>query len=166
MGRFPHPERDIAKVYNLYSDMLFRLALMNTGNREDAMDAVQDVFLKSTEKTLLFSSSEHEKAWFIRATVNRCHDLFRKNSIRNHDDLEAAVGVAYQEPFGDDITVIEAMEQLPEKIKTVIILHYLEGFSVEETAKMLLLTASAVKMRLSRGREALKEILEREGYNV
>lgn len=166
MGRFPHPERDIAKVYNLYSDMLFRLALMHTGNREDAMDAVQDVFLKYTEKTLLFSSSEHEKAWFIRATVNRCHDLFRKNSIRNHDDLEAAVGVAYKEQFGDDITVIEAIEQLPEKIKTVIILHYLEGFSVEETAKMLLLTASAVKMRLSRGREALKEILEREGYNV
>lgn len=166
MGRFPHPERDIAKVYNLYSDMLFRLALMHTGNREDAMDAVQDVFLKYTEKTLLFSSSEHEKAWFIRATVNRCHDLFRKNSIRNHDDLEAAVGVAYKEQFGDDVTVIEAIEQLPEKIKTVIILHYLEGFSVEETAKMLLLTASAVKMRLSRGREALKEILEREGYNV
>lgn len=166
MGGFSHPERDIAKVYKLYSDMLFRLALVHTGNREDAMDAVQDVFLKYTEKTLLFSSSEHEKAWFIRATVNRCHDIYRKNSVRNHDELDSALGIAYKEQFGENLSVFEAVEKLPEKVKTVIILHYLEGFSVEETAKMLLLTASAVKMRLSRGREALKEILEKEGYSV
>lgn len=166
MGGFSHLERDIAKVYKLYSDMLFRLALVHTGNREDAMDAVQDVFLKYTEKTLLFSSSEHEKAWFIRATVNRCHDIYRKNSVRNHDELDSALGIVYKEQFGENLSVLEAVEKLPEKVKTVIILHYLEGFSVEETAKMLLLTASAVKMRLSRGREALKEILEKEGYNV
>ena len=58
----------------------------------------------------------------------------------------------------------DAIEKLPEKIKTVIILHYLEGFSVEETAKMLKLSSSAVKMRLSRGRDALKKLLEEEMY--
>lgn len=167
MGRFPRPERDIEAVYKKYSDMLFRICLMHTGNREDAMDAVQDVFLAFTQKTVLFSSDEHEKAWFIRAAVNRCHDIYRKNSRRNHEDLSAAENVSYKEHFSEEnISVLEALEELPEKIKTVMILHYLEGFGINEIAKMLILSASAVKMRLSRGRETLKEILGKEELNV
>ncbi|MBR3767755.1 MAG: RNA polymerase sigma factor [Clostridia bacterium] len=167
MGLFPKPERDITEVYNKYSDMLFRISLMQLGNKDDAMDAVQDVFLKYMDKTVLFFSDEHEKAWFIKATVNRCHDIYRKNSVRAHEDLSEAHNVSYKEHFGEDnISILEAVEKLPEKIKTVVILHYLEGFSVEETAKMLKISASAVKMRLSRGRDALKILLEKEEFNA
>ncbi len=166
MGRFPKPEKDIADVYNKYSDMLFRIALMQSGNKDDAMDAVQDVYLKYMGSNVLFISSDHEKAWFIRSVVNRCHDIYRKNSVRDHEELSSAENVSYTEYFGsDNFSVVEAVEKLPEKIKTVIILHYLEGFSVEETAKMLKLSVSAVKMRLSRGRDALKSLLEEE-FNV
>lgn len=165
MGRFPKAEKDIADVYNKYSDMLFRVALMHSGNKDDAMDAVQDVYVKYMGSNILFLSSEHEKAWFIRALINRCHDINRKNSVRNHDELSRAENVSYNEYFsGDGFSVADAIEKLPEKIKTVIILHYLEGFSVEETAKMLKLSSSAVKMRLSRGRDALKKLLEEEMY--
>ena len=167
MGRFPKPERDIAAVYKKYSDMLYRISLMELGNSEDAMDCVQDVFLKYSEKTILFSSEEHEKAWFIRVTVNRSHDLHRRNKIRSHDELTSAENVSYKEHFGEEgVRIFEAVEELPDKIRAVIILHYLEGFSVEETAKMLKLSVSAVKMRLSRGRDALKVILEKEEFNV
>lgn len=166
MGLFSKPERDIADVYKKYSDMLFRIALMQSGNKEDAMDAVQDVYLKYMGSNILFMSAEHEKAWFIRATVNRCHDIYRKNTVRDHDDLSAAENTAYTEYFGSENTgVLDAIEKLPEKIRTVIILHYLEGFSVEETAKMLRVSVSAIKMRLSRGRDALKILLEEE-FNV
>ena len=58
------------------------------------------------------------------------------------------------------------LEKLPVKYKTVIVLHYLEGFSVEEIARMLRISASAVKMRLSRGREQMKEVIEREENHV
>lgn len=166
MGRFPKPEKDIADVYGKYSDMLFRIALMQLGSKDDAMDAVQDVYLKYMGSNLLFISADHEKAWFIRTTVNRCHDIYRKNSVRDHEDLSAAENVSYNEYFGSDkFSVLEAVEKLPEKIKAVIVLHYLEGFSVEETAKMLRLSVSAVKMRLSRGRDSLKSLLEEE-FNV
>ena len=62
--------------------------------------------------------------------------------------------------------VLWAVSQLPEKLKNVVVLHYLEGLSVEMTAKSLKISSSAVKMRLSRGREMLKDILEKEEFNV
>ncbi len=166
MGRNPAPEKDISAAYKKYSDMLFRIALMHTGNENDAMDCVQDVFLKYMDKNILYFSQEHEKAWFIRATVNRCHDLFRKNSIRNHGELSEAENVSYKEHFSEEsYGVLDALERLPEKSRTVVILHYLEGYSVEETAKMLRIGASAVKMRLKRGREELKSLLKEEEFN-
>ena len=95
--------------------------------------------------------------------MNRCHDIHRKNSVRDHDELSAAENVPYGGHFGDESAgVLDAVERLPEKIRTVIILHYLEGFSVDETAKMLRLSVSAVKMRLARGRDALRILLEEE----
>lgn len=167
VGRHPVPEKDIAQAYGKYSDMLYRVAFMQLGNREDAMDCVQDIFMKYMTAVLLFSSEEHEKAWLIRATVNRCHDIYRKNSIRNHDELAAAENVSYSEYFSEDkLSLAEAIEELPEKIRAVIVLHYLEGFSVEEISGILKTGKSAVKMRLSRGREALKTLLEKEEFNV
>ena len=167
VGFNPVPEKDIARLYGKYSDMLFRIAFMQLGNRDDAMDCVQDVFMKYMTAVLLFSSDEHEKAWFIRACVNRCHDIYRKNSIRNHDELSTAENTAYREYFSEDkISLAEAIEELPEKIRSVIVLHYLEGFSVDEISGILKTGRSAVKMRLSRGRDALKALLEKEEFNA
>ena len=167
MGRTPKSGSDIGTAYKKYSDMLYRIAFMQLGNSEDAMDCVQDTFIKYMTAGILFSSAEHEKAWFIRATVNRCHDLYRKNRIRNHDELDSAANLSYGEHFSEDTYhIAEALESLPEKLKTVIILHYLEGYSVEEIGDILKIGKSAVKMRLARGRDALKEILTKEEFNV
>lgn len=167
MGRTPKPGSDIGKAYEKYSDMLYRIALLEIRNHEDAMDAVQDVFLKYMQKNVLFSSDEHEKAWFIRSTINRCRDIYRKNSVRNHEDISEMENLAASEGVSDETKeVLWAVEQLPEKLKSVVVLHYLEGLSVEMTAKSLKISSSAVKMRLSRGREMLKDILEKEEFNV
>lgn len=167
MGRSPKSGTDINRTYEKYSDMLYRIALTEIRNPEDAMDAVQDVFLKFMKKDILFSSDEHEKAWFIRSTINRCRDIYRKNSLRNHEDLSEMENLVAAEDISDTTKeVLDAVGKLPEKIKNVVILHYLEGLSVEMTAKTLKISSSAVKMRLSRGREMLKDILEKEEFNV
>jgi RNA polymerase sigma-70 factor (ECF subfamily) len=167
VGRTPKPDSDIGKAYERYSDMLYRIALLELRNHEDAMDAVQDVFLKYMQKNVLLSSEEHEKAWFIRSTINRCRDIYRKNSVRNHEDISEMENLVASEEVSDETKeVLWAVEQLPEKLKSVVVLHYLEGLSVEMTAKSLKISSSAVKMRLSRGREMLKDILEKEEFNV
>ena len=167
MGWSSKAETDISAVYLRYSDMLYRIALMQLRNPDDAMDAVQDVFLKYIKKKTIFLSDEHEKAWFIRATVNQCHDIYRKNAIRSHEDISTAENLVYRDHFSDDSTgILDEIEKLPEKIRTVIVLHYLEDMSIDSIARSLKISVSAVKMRLSRGRDALKLLLEKEEFNV
>lgn len=154
---------NLSAAYDKYSDMLFRLALAQLGSKEDAMDAVHDVFLKFFEIQPDFKDDEHERAWFVRSTVNRCHDIQRRKKIRSHPSLDEIGDVA---ACGDDgeasKQLYRALAAIPEKYSSAITLHYLEGFSVEEIASTFRITQSAVKMRLSRGRDALKRYIETE----
>ncbi|MBR2046620.1 MAG: RNA polymerase sigma factor [Agathobacter sp.] len=161
MTPFRSKEQEFETAYELYADMLYRLALSYMKQKEDAEDIVQEVFTKYFCGFHLPLSGEQEKAWFIRVTINQCHDALRKRSYRLHDSVEDVAEVAggtVDEP--DEL--FDVLQKLPDKYKDVIILHYLEGYSVEEVAKMLGLSASATKMRLKRGREFLKDELERK----
>lgn len=158
MNPFRSKGQEFETAYELYADMLYRLALSYMKQKEDAEDIVQEVFTKYFCGFHLPMSGEQEKAWFIRVTINQCHDALRKRSYRLHDSMEdmtEVVGGAVDEP--DEL--FDVLQKLPDKYKDVIILHYLEGYSVEEVAKMLGLSTSATKMRLKRGREFLKEEL-------
>ena len=161
MNLFRNKAKAFETAYELYADMLYRLALSYMKNREDAEDIVQEVFAKYFTGFHRPMDGEQEKAWFIRVTVNQCHDAFRKKSYRIHDSLDDVTEVASQED-PEIRELFSALEKLPETYKAVIILHYLEGYSVEETAKLLGLSSSAAKMRLKRGRELLKDELEKE----
>ncbi len=163
MSNQPKQNEALASAYDKHSDMLFRLALAQLGNSEDAMDAVHDVFLKFFDIRPDFKDSEHERAWFIRSTVNRCHDIQHHKKIRSHPSLDEIGDVAAHGDNGEEPRQLyRALSALPEKYSSVITLHYLEGFSVEEIASMLRITQSGIKMRLSRGREALKKLIETE----
>ncbi len=153
-------------AYTRYADALYRIALSHMTRREDAEDVVQDVFIKYIQTSPEFSDEDHERAWLIRVTVNRCRDLLRRRSIRRYvgfDEIEEIP--ADEEPY-EGSGVIAAVGKLPDKYKSVVVLHYLEGYSVEKCASYLGLTESAVKMRLSRAREMLKKTIEKEGHHV
>ncbi len=154
--------KESESVYDKYADMLYRLALSNSASKEDAEDAVQDAFTAYFTSTPRFDSPEHEKAWFIRVTLNKCRDILRKNSVRAYTELSEVGDLPALEKEEDP--AISALHRLHEKYRTVIALHYLEGYSLEETASILNLSLSAVKMRLSRGRIKLREILEKEEF--
>ena len=161
MNPFGNKRQEFEIAYELYADMLYRLALTYMKHREDAEDIVQEVFTKYFCGFHLPLKGEQEKAWFIRVTINQCQDALRKRSYRQHDSLEeVAEMVGGREPKTDELS--EVLEKLPDKYKDVIVLHYLEGYSVEEVAKILGLSASATKMRLKRAREFMKEELEKE----
>lgn len=141
------------EIYEKYSNTLYRLALTHLLSKEDAEDVVHDVFMKYINSTPRFFGEEHEKAWFIRVTVNQCHDAARRRIIRTHAPLEDAVNLASEMGAGE---VTEAVLGLDDTYKTPILLHYYEGYSVEECARILRISVSAVKMRLARAREKLK----------
>lgn len=142
-----------------YGNSLFRLCSVMTGNRDDAEDAVQECFLKYVEKAPDFNDTEHEKAWLIRVASNICKDILRKRKHQSFVSLDEIRNLGVCE---DNAQILELLISLEEKYRIVIHLHYVEGYKAREIASMLGISEAAVKKRLQRGREALKEIYEKE----
>lgn len=148
-------------MFERYTNLLYRLCYSILLVREDAEDAVQDVFLKYYRKQPTFADPDHEKAWFIRVAVNHCKDLLRRRKIREAIPLsEVEEQLAAEGMDTGESEVLTALYALPEKYRVVMILHYLEEYPVKQVAKICGLTQSAVKMRLARGREQLKQSLK------
>lgn len=162
MGENKHETPSAKEAYNRYSDLLFRLSLSHLGIKEDAEDAVSEVFSKFINKTPFFNDQEHEKAWFIRVTINQCRDMERRRKIRRYTPIEQ-ISQASTEVKDDLNDVLETLQRLPEKYKTVLILFYFEDFSIKDISSTLKITQAAVKMRLSRGRELFKIESEKGG---
>ena len=160
MSHLFEQESNFDFLYELYADKLYRIALSNVQSEHDASDVVHDVFVKYLNTKPEFKDANHQEGWFVKVTVNACRDFLRKKAYRPHTPLEEVHNVGAEDENEHDI--IFYLSQLPSKYREVITLHYLEDYSVEETAKLLGLSASGVKMRLSRGREKLKNIME--GY--
>ena len=159
---------DLTALYERNADMLFRLALSYLQCSADAQDAVQDVFAAYLNDPLEFEDTDHEKAWFTTSVVNRSLDILRRKKVRRYVSIDEMAEVIAQPedkaPIAAEVTGYLA--KIPEKNRAAVVLHYLEGYSVEEIAVMLDISEAAVKMRLNRGREALRKAMQREGKYV
>lgn len=147
--------------YNEYGNMLFKIAFLYLGNTSDTEDVLQDVFTKYLCGKYKFKSSEHEKAWFIRVTQNKCLDYLKKAG-RKCACIEDVSATATYEDNDFEQDIITKVIALPEKYKSAIILFYYNDYTIEEISKTLKISQSAVKKRLQRGRDILK--LELEDY--
>ncbi len=155
---------DIEKLYDEYADLLYRVAHSHLSNREDAMDAVQDVFVKYVTLKKKMPDNDYRKAWFIRVTINRCYDLLRRRNVRDYTPLDEVGEIAVNDESEMPRNIKNMLECVSEKYRTVLVLHYLEGFSIEEIASILNATPSAVKMRLMRARDAVKATHNKEKF--
>lgn len=149
-------DSEVSHILQTYGDMLYRTAWLLLGNPHDVQDALQETLLRYLEKSPAFVSLEHEKAWLLRVTANCCKDCLRSRRRHTHADLE---------PLRECLPAqetrhLQELYTLPAKWKTVLILHYFEGYSVKEIAGILGLTENAVKKRLQRARDALRLELE------
>lgn len=151
-------DETICRVVEEYSPMLLRLASTRLDSTADAEDAVQEAFLKLLTVRPVFRDAEHEKAWLIRTTLHRASDL-RKAAARRNVPIEEAISAAAP-PADNDL--LSAVRTLPEKYSSVIHLHYYEGYSIKEIAKMLGVPAPTVGSRLARGRERLRQMLKED----
>lgn len=150
---------DARRAVGEYGNSLYRLCSVMTGNREDADDAVQECFLRYVEKAPEFNDGEHEKAWLIRVASNICKDILRKRKYQSFVSLDEIRNLGVCE---DNAQILETLVSLEEKYRIVIHLHYVEGYKAREIASMLGITEAAVKKRLQRGRDALREIYGKE----
>lgn len=157
-------EQEITRAIRQHSDTVRRLCMLYLKNYADTEDIIQSVFLKYTLSSVAFESSEHEKAWLIRVTVNACKDLlksvFRSRVISLEEVLEQSAPVAEEHK-----EVLEAVLSLPEQYKEVVYLHYYEGYTAPEISRMLGKKLPTVYTRLNRAKQLLREKLGGEGYD-
>ena len=151
-------EQETDAAVRQYSNMIRRICLYHLKNHADTEDVFQNVFLKYLLYEGSFSDAEHEKAWFIRVTINACKDHLRSLFRRGELPLELLADEAAELDTGHQ-EVLEAVLSLKDKYKDAIYLHYFEGYSAAETAALLGSKESTVFSLLSRGRAMLREKL-------
>ena len=136
-----------------YAQTVYRLAYAQTCQQSDADDVFQEVFLRYLRKRPVFVNKEHEKAWFLRVTINCAKSLhttfFRKQTVALDESMPA------QEQ--EDCELAEALAKLPPKYRGVIHLFYYEGYSTDEIANILHQKGGTVRIQLTRARRMLKE---------
>jgi RNA polymerase sigma-70 factor (ECF subfamily) len=159
-----------------YDRKVFRIARNITQNREDAKDVAQDAFLKAFRGLARFEEKSRFSTWLFRITVNeslmklRQRRGFREVSIDEDDGHESGViplQIADWTPNPEQLysrselrkILAKALQKLSPSHRTIFLLRDVEGFSTEETAEALNLSASAVKTRLLRARLNLRERL-------
>ena len=150
-------EKLFEEVYAAYGPSLYRFCLVQMGNAADAEDVLQEVFCKRLYRAPAFSSAEQERRWLFQVAANQCRDE-RKRRWRRDMPLSDALPA----PETGEAALWEQVSRLPEKLRAVIHLFYGEGYQVKEVAKILGISVPAVKMRLKRGREALRSAWEAE----
>ena len=153
---------DDLDMINKHSDMVYRMAYFLLKDKYDEEDIHQEVFIKYLKKKPCFVDEGHEKAWFLRVTINMCKNLWKtvwKQRVVGMDDEDIMTYESHQESQDDIVGIVK---KLPKKYRVVIHLFYYEELSVEEIAKILGSKNSTVRTQLTRARAKLKDLLEEE----
>ena len=148
-----------------YSNMLYKICFVILKNEQDTKDVLQETFLTYMTKRPRFHSEEHKKAWLIKVSQNKCKEFLRfhkKHAAVPLEEVEESISVT----DGMDAYTSETLSliwNLKYKLKSVVILYYIEGYSVKEVAQILGISESAVKKRLERARKELRIVADVDG---
>jgi len=156
---------------------MFRIAYSLLHNREDAEDAVQGAFLKAFQKLIQFQAKAKFSTWLGRITLNEALTKLRRDPVRwssiGHEDQDEAGSlpkeIADWAPNPEMLYTVKELRNILEtnlrrlnpSLRTVFLLHDVEGQSLEDTAETLGVTVAAVKTRSWRARLQLREWLQR-----
>lgn len=151
-------KRDHEEKIEKYSATVFRCAYSFVKNRHDAEDLMQEVFMKYLTKTPSFVDENHEKAWFIRVTINMSKNYLRSFWFKNREELPEDFTGNNEGESNSEIWA--AIYELPEKYRVTIIMHYIEGYSIKEISQILKKKPSTIGTWLERGKKRLKQIME------
>ena len=154
---------DVNRIIEKYSTMVYKLAFARTRNEIDAEDIFQEVFLRYVKKKPVFESDEHEKAWFIRVTIN-CSKTLWKNIFKHNEILKEEI--VFEEKTEEEALLEEHLLKLPTDYRIVIHLFYYEDMKTSDIAKVLNKKESTIRMQLTRARRLLKDFMEGEIVDV
>lgn len=149
-------ESDAERVVKRYADTVYRLAYARCGNRYDADDVFGEVFLRYSRANPEFESEEHEKAWFLRVTVNCANSFLSASARRRSDELTEDIQ-APEAPQSADLSYY--LSRLNAAEREVLHLFYYEDMPTARIARLLRRRESTVRSQLARAREKLRKLM-------
>ena len=141
---------------------LYRVAKSILHNDEDCADAIQNAILKAWQKRHALQKKESFKTWLTRIVINECYKIIKESQRYIPMDEYPGWDILAADGIREESVVFAELMKLDEKYRMPIVLHDIEGYSVKEISKILHLTETNVRNRLSRGKAALRETLKGE----
>ena len=155
-------EQELMKMMTDYKTQLMRIAYMYLGDEALAEDAVQDTFVKAYTHIDRFRGEASKKTWLTRIIINTCKDARKSAWFRNRAStttLDAVPEQGQTDTYSDD-TVLQAVMNLSERDKQMILLRFYQEMTVPEIAKVLRIPVSNATSRLNRAKAHLRESLK------
>lgn len=133
-------------------ETLYRVSMSILKNEQDCEDAVQDTILAAYGNLSSLRNEEYFKTWLVRILINNCNKQLkrRKRTILTEELPEHA-----EEENSSAYEVRDALDSLPPKVRIVMVMYYIEGFSVKEIKQILNIPEGTVKSRMAKGRKEL-----------
>ena len=144
-------ERDFTNKLLESERMLYRIACGLLRSEADRQDAMQETALKAWQNIGRLREEKYFKTWITRILVNECHNITRKS----RREIPAETLPDTPAPQKDDLSFRLLLENLPEKQRVPIVLHYLEGWPLKEIARVQRISLGMVKYRMHQARKAL-----------
>jgi len=161
---------DLERLMEEYGTNLLRLCYMYLKDYHLAQDAVQETFVKVYLKYSGFRAESSEKTWITRIAMNVCRDMMRKRSFKERGEeipefLTTEPGSGPEEEALENDKnnrLLRAIQNLPDIYRETLLLYYYEDLKAEEIARVQHTARSTVNVRLKRGRDMLRAVLEDE----
>lgn len=147
---------NVNRVFEDYKDTVFKIAYNYTKNRADADDIFQNVFLRYFRNNPVFKDKNHEKAWFIRVTINCSKKLLTSAWLKKTSPLEDNIKFETKEKSD----LFYAILSLPAKYRIIVHLYYYEDYSIKEIVQITGRKQPTIQSQLMRARAKLKEALK------
>ncbi len=155
------------KLYEAYYGRMMGVCLRYANTPEDALDILQDGFLKVFRNIHKYNEGTSLSAWIHRIMVNTCIDYYRRQQRRQTEDFEQVQPyLSYQPHVLHQIgreEVLDALAELSPVYRAVFNLYVIEGYSHREIGQMLGITESTSRSNLLKARQKLKALLMKKG---
>ena len=152
----------ISQLFSEHGDEILRLCFLYLRNREDAEDAAMETFSRAVLNADSFRGGSQPRTWLVRIAINVCKDMLKSKSRRTNLGSDPLENIAADDELlrrEERYAVSSVISSLPLIYREAAVLHFYNGFTIKESAKIAGIPQTTMAFRIKRAKELLKKSL-------
>ena len=142
---------------------MYKTAIAILNDEDDANDAIQEALYSAFKNYYSLREKSYFTTWIIKILINKCYNIINKNKkIAYIDDTIIQNTASSEDTYKIENSLEWVLNQIDKDLKEIVVLYYYDDFSVADIANVLDIPQGTIKSRLSRAREQIKEIINKE----